>query len=128
MLDFLGITRERVYSPGKVDADRAIVDAVAARLAATHRVAVHDADEPLPADAPARVVFAMCQGPAALATLRRWAARGVRVINSPGGIATRTGAACSPPSNATASRTRPAACCAPTGPTRCPSGSMPAGG
>jgi hypothetical protein len=87
MLDFLGITRERVYSPGKVDVDRAILDAVAARLAATHRVAVHDADDPLPADAPARVVFAMCQSPAALDALRRWEAGGARVINSSAGIA-----------------------------------------
>ena len=87
MLDFLGITRERVYSPGKVDVDRAILEAVAARLAVTHRVAVHDGDERLPADAPARIVFAMCQGPAALDTLRRWQAAGVRVINSPAGIA-----------------------------------------
>jgi hypothetical protein len=87
MLDFLGITRERVYSPGKVEVDRAILDAVAARLAATHRVAVHDGDQPLPADAPARLVFAMCQGPAALDMLRRWEAAGVRVINSSAGIA-----------------------------------------
>jgi hypothetical protein len=86
VIDFLGVARERVYSPGKVEDDRAILDAVAARLAATHRVAVVSADDPLPAVAPPTVVFAMCQGPAALATLRRWEAAGVRVINSAAGI------------------------------------------
>ena len=86
-LDFLGIARERVYSPGKVDDDRAILDAVAARLAASHRVAVISADHPLPAISPAPTVFAMCQGPAALETLQRWEASGVRVINSSGAIA-----------------------------------------
>jgi hypothetical protein len=86
-LEFLGIARERIYSPGKVDADRAILDAVAARLAASHHVRVISADRPLPESAPAAVIFAMCQGPAALAALRRWAAAGARVINSPAAIA-----------------------------------------
>jgi hypothetical protein len=85
-MDFLGIARERVYSPGKVEADRAILDAVADRLRATHRVRVVSADEPLPEVTPPTAVFAMCQGPAALATLRRWEAAGVRVINSVAGI------------------------------------------
>jgi hypothetical protein len=84
--DFLGIARERVYSPGKVAADRAILDAVADHLRATHRVAVVSADEPLPEVAPPTVVFAMCQGPAALAALRRYEAAGVRVINSVAGV------------------------------------------
>jgi hypothetical protein len=86
-LDFLGIARERVYSPGKVDDDRAILDAVAARLGTAYRVAVISADQPLPREPPAGVVFAMCQGPAALDTLRRWEAAAVRVINSSAGIA-----------------------------------------
>jgi hypothetical protein len=85
-LDFVGIARERVYSPGKVGDDRAILDAVATQLAGAHRVEVIDADDALPAVAPAPVVFAMCQGPAALATLRDWEAAGVRVINSVAGI------------------------------------------
>jgi hypothetical protein len=86
-LDFLGIAREPVYSPGKVEDDRAILDAVAARLRRTYRVAVLDPEPTLPASAPAPVVFAMCQGPASLETLRRWEASGVRVINSSAGIA-----------------------------------------
>jgi hypothetical protein len=85
--DFVGIARERVYSPGKVDADRAILDAVAARLGIDARVDVITADEPLPDAAPASVIFAMCQGPAALSALRRWEAAGARVINSTRGIA-----------------------------------------
>src|SRR5262249_26059157 len=64
-----------------VEADRAILDAVAERLAAAHRVQVVSADRPLPDIAPPTVVFAMCQGPAALDTMRRWEASGVRVIN-----------------------------------------------
>ncbi|MBX3028392.1 hypothetical protein KF840_26160 [bacterium] len=84
MIDFLGIARERVYSPGKVADDRAILDAVAERLRG--RVAVVSADDPLPTATPPTVVFAMCQGPAALATLRAWEAAGVRVINSVAGI------------------------------------------
>lgn len=86
MTDFVGVARERVYSPGKVTDDRAILDAVADDLARTHRVAVLSADAPLPAAAPAPAVFAMCQGPAALATLRAWEAAGTRVVNSVAGI------------------------------------------
>lgn len=85
-VDFLGIARERVYSPGKEDADRQILEAVAAALGASHRVAVVDAEDPLPPMAPARVVFAMCQGPAALEALRRWERAGVRVVNSAAAI------------------------------------------
>ena len=84
--DFLGIARERVYSPGKVDDDRAILDAVAARLAATWRVQIIGADEPLPPVAPPTRVFAMCQGPEALVALRQYEAAGVRVVNSPTAI------------------------------------------
>ena len=51
--DFLGIARERVFSPGKVEDDRAILEAVAARLAATWRVRLVNADDPLPPVAPA---------------------------------------------------------------------------
>ena len=86
MIDFVGVARERVYSPGKVEDDRAILDAVADRLRAHHRVTVVSADDPLPAVAPPTVVFAMCQGPDALAAMRRWEAAGVRVVNSVAGV------------------------------------------
>jgi choline kinase len=84
--DFLGVARERRYSPGKVDDDRAILDAVATRLAGTYRVRVVSADAPLSDVAPPTLVFAMCQGPAALESLRRWEAAGVRVVNSAAAI------------------------------------------
>lgn len=83
---FLGITRERIYSPGKVDADRAILEAVAAELGSSHRVAVVSGDDPLPAVTPPTIVFAMCQGPSALDALRRWEVAGVRVVNSAAAI------------------------------------------
>jgi len=83
---FLGITRERVYSPGKVDADRAILEAVAAELGSSHRVTVVSGDDPLPSVTPPTIVFAMCQGPSALEALRRFEAAGVRVVNSAAAI------------------------------------------
>lgn len=83
---FLGILREPVYSPGRVDDDRAILEEVAARLAAHHEVRVISAVGPLPDDPGADVVFTMAQGPAALAVMRQWQARGVRVINTPDAI------------------------------------------
>lgn len=87
-MDFLGIEREAVFSPGKVDADAAILHAVGEDLSARgHAVRVVGAEEArslLPA--PPSVVFAMCQGDAALALLGVWESRGVRVINRPGAI------------------------------------------
>ncbi len=85
-MNFLGIARERVYSPGKVDADRAILEAVAQRLETRHRVRTVSADEPLPEVPPETTVFAMCQGPLALSAMHGWEAEGVRVINSPRAI------------------------------------------
>src|SRR5690349_2654761 len=88
MSRFWGITRERVFSPGKADDDRAILEATA-RCLREHGQTVSivngdDAEWPEP-DAES-VVFAMCQGGRALARLREWEARGVRVINRPEAI------------------------------------------
>lgn len=80
---FVGIAREPVYSPGKVDDDRAILEAVASRLAARHEVKIIGAEDGLPAEPPGSVVFTMAQGPEALAALRSWEARGARVVNTP---------------------------------------------
>jgi hypothetical protein len=82
MRAFLGIARERVYSPGKVEDDRAILDAVAERLAARHPVRTVSAEEQLDPPGPGTIVFTMCQGPAALRTMREWEAAGIRVINA----------------------------------------------
>ncbi len=88
MSRFLGITRERVFSPGKVEADAAVLETVAARLRASgHIVSVCSADAPRwPEPDGARAVFAMCQGAVALERLARWAAAGLRIVNSPQGI------------------------------------------
>src|SRR5262249_41635472 len=82
MSEFLGIAREPMFSPGKVEADRAILDAVADRLRARgHEVRLLGGEKPLPLPGPRTTVFAMCQGEAALATLRAWEAGGTSVIN-----------------------------------------------
>jgi hypothetical protein len=86
MTVFLGIARERVYSPGKVEDDRAILDAVAKCLAQRHSVRTVSAEEPLVQPDPETIVFTMCQGPAALETIRSWEAAGIRVINSAASI------------------------------------------
>jgi hypothetical protein len=88
MSAFLGITRERVFSPGKVEDDSAILHLVAEELRQSgHTVAVVAGDdERCPEPAGRTIVFAMCQGPRALERLRRWQARGVRVINRPEAI------------------------------------------
>jgi len=86
MMRFLGIARERVYSPGKVDDDRAILEEVAERLRRRHEVTTVSADDPLPEPDPGTLVFTMAQGPAALAAMYRWQQRGVRLVNSPQSI------------------------------------------
>ncbi len=88
MSAFLGITREPVFSPGRVADDSAILHLVADELrrhAHTVTVVTGD-DESWPKPSSDTVVFAMCQGARALQRLQRWAARGVRIINRPDGI------------------------------------------
>jgi hypothetical protein len=83
MSEFLGILREPVFSPGKVVADRAILEAVATFLRDRgHAVRVASLDAAVPQPPHGTVVFAMSQGERALATLRRWEADGIRVVNS----------------------------------------------
>jgi hypothetical protein len=85
--EFLGIAREPLYSPGKIVADRAILEAVATGLRTHHhRVRVLSADEALPTVSPGTTVFTMCQGPKALQVLRHWQRLGVRVVNTPEAI------------------------------------------
>jgi hypothetical protein len=88
MSAFLGITREPVFSPGRVGDDNAILHLVADELRRDdHGVTViaGDADR-WPEPAQDTLVFAMCQGLRALERLQRWAARGVRIVNRPEGI------------------------------------------
>jgi hypothetical protein len=88
MSTFLGITREPVFSPGKVAADSAILHLVADELRQRgHTVAVMAGDDDRwPEPAADTIVFAMCQGSRAVEQLQRWAARGVHIINRPDGI------------------------------------------
>jgi hypothetical protein len=80
----LGIYREVEFSPGKVGADRAIMDAVLSNLRSTGAQtkavdASAFATDPVPT---ADVVLAMCQGPASLSRLATVAKMGALVVNS----------------------------------------------
>ncbi|RMD85899.1 MAG: hypothetical protein D6815_00965 [Candidatus Dadabacteria bacterium] len=78
---FAGIAREPEYSPGKIEADRAILEATAAALADRGvRVCLFTAAREA-AEVGAELYFAMCQGPAALAELTRIGARGRPVVH-----------------------------------------------
>ncbi|CAG1005081.1 hypothetical protein MYXO_03352 [Myxococcaceae bacterium] len=78
----VGVARERVYSPGKVDADRAILESAAEALAARGaRVDVIEAEAIDTATANVDLVFTMAQGPRALAALRRIEAAGTSVVH-----------------------------------------------
>lgn len=85
---YFGLTRERVYSPGRVDDDAAVLHSVADALRARGAtVEVCDSDtvrwpNPVAGD----VVFAMAQGPGAIDLMTAWERAGVRVINSPTAI------------------------------------------
>lgn len=86
MSRFIAVAREPVYSPGKVEDDRAILEAVAARLRERrHEVQIVEADEPWPLREDS-VIAAMCQGPEALLRLDEAERRGIPVINSPAAI------------------------------------------
>ncbi len=79
-----GTYREKAMSPGKVEADAAILDAVLAGLAAKGwEVRRLSADELPPEPPPAAVILHMAQGPQALDILERWEDQGARLINSP---------------------------------------------
>jgi hypothetical protein len=84
-VDVLGIEREAVFSPGKVEADAGILRAVGDELAERgNRVRIVRVDEAVTLrPGPATVVFAMCQGEAVLSLLHAWEDTGVRVINRP---------------------------------------------
>ena len=87
MSDFLAIAREAVFSPGKVEADRAILEAVADVLRARgHRVTVTTPDRLPPHPAHGTTVFTMAQGREALGVLRTWERDGVPIVNSVDGV------------------------------------------
>lgn len=82
--DFIGITREPVYSPGKVEADALVLHAVAEHLrqAGASVVTCRGEADAWPEPQSHTLVFTMAQGPAALARLQRWEGQGVRVVNA----------------------------------------------
>jgi hypothetical protein len=88
MSHFLGIGRERVFSPGRAGDDSAILEMAAAALRQRgHVVQVCGADETRwPSPQRNTLVFTMAQGSAALARLSRWEADGVRIVNRPQAI------------------------------------------
>jgi glutathione synthase/RimK-type ligase-like ATP-grasp enzyme len=79
----VGVARESLYSPGRFEAaDRGILDETGRALEARGaRVRIVEPDAKEADFAGASLVFAMCQGPAALDTLRRLAAAGHRVVH-----------------------------------------------
>lgn len=88
MAELIGLSRERVYSPGRVEDDAAILAAVAAELERRgHSVRLVDGDEEKwPNPQVGTIAFAMAQGPRSLARMEEWQRRGIRVINAPAGI------------------------------------------
>lgn len=79
-----GIYREKALSPGKVEADAAILEAVLKGLEARGcQVATLRADALPEAPPPATGFLHLAQGPAALARLAAWEAQGARLINPP---------------------------------------------
>jgi hypothetical protein len=84
--DVIGIYREERFSPGKVEDDRAIIDLVAAELRKGGlAVRMLDGDRLPRLEAPPALIFAMCQGAAAVGWLDE-AVTGTTVINHPDAI------------------------------------------
>jgi len=84
--DVIGIYREERFSPGKVEDDRAILDLVAAELREGGlSVRMLDGNRLPRLEARPALIFAMCQGAAALAWLDEAATR-TKVVNHPDAI------------------------------------------
>ena len=82
----LGVSRERRFSPGKVEDDAAILSSTAERLRKRGvEVRIVDGDEPLPRNVEPAMVFTMSQGNEALAWLDALTER-TTIVNSPEAI------------------------------------------
>jgi glutathione synthase/RimK-type ligase-like ATP-grasp enzyme len=88
MMRFLGITREAIFSPGRVDDDAAILLAVADALRSSGNSVetIRADDDRWPEPTTDTTVFTMAQGDRSLARLQEWERRGLRVINRSQGI------------------------------------------
>ncbi len=79
-----GMYREKALSPGKVEADAAILDAVLAGLTERGWEVRRLSADSLPPVAPkAAIILHMAQGPQALEVLQGWEENGVHLVNSP---------------------------------------------
>lgn len=78
----VAVTREEVYSPGKVEADRAILQAVVDALAMPISVV---RGEDVAGETPT-LALVMCQGPRAMGILARWHLEGATIVNTPEAI------------------------------------------
>jgi len=82
-----GIFREWVLSPGKVEADRAVMEEVLQHLAEGGCEVRSLAAEEIPAQPPpAAGVLHMAQGPEALHRLTQWEETGLRLMNPPAAV------------------------------------------
>ncbi len=82
-MTLLGIYRERIFSPGKVREDAAILDATLAGLSRTgYRTASAEAEDLEKLSGPPAFVLSMAQSHQALDVLESWERQGTRVINS----------------------------------------------
>src|SRR2546421_420100 len=87
-LQFLGIYREKRFSPGAHAAgDAEILELTQAALARAGYQTALIAPEHLPSLSPvAPVVFSMCQSLEALAVLEEWEKQGILVFNTPAAV------------------------------------------
>ncbi|RLB11728.1 MAG: hypothetical protein DRG39_03595 [Deltaproteobacteria bacterium] len=85
-MNVLGIYREEIFSPGKIQEDKQIMDKA---LAGISRFGIDTkalSPESIPEMCEAGLVLNMAQSEKSLSILKRWEENGTRVINSPGSI------------------------------------------
>ena len=90
-----GVFREAEHSPGREADDAGILKATGRRLAQAGLAVAYVEPDALAAhpEPPPALVFAMCEGPAALESLRAWERRGACVVNSAMSISRASSAA-----------------------------------
>lgn len=78
----LGVRRESCFSPGKVNADAAILETVVAELSPAKKISVVSAENLAGIRCRPAWVLSMAQSPGALEILRSWENSGTRIFNS----------------------------------------------
>ncbi|MFC1889045.1 RimK family alpha-L-glutamate ligase [Thermodesulfobacteriota bacterium] len=79
----LGIYREDVYSPNRIDDDAAILQLTAEAISRRGYSVQLVKPSEIASEPSTSVVFGMCEGPGALRTLEKWESEGHTLINSP---------------------------------------------